>query len=78
MGRLPGTQKGYVPWVGSVFCSDDKRKEVAAFFEPRLKDMPGAPRNLAGTLEAIELCQARVEVHNENAITYFAGERRAK
>lgn len=76
--RIPTTAKGWVPWVGSRFCTNEGRDKVKAFFEPRVKDMMGAPRNLKGALEAIELCQARVEVHAENAITYFAGERRVK
>jgi cytosol alanyl aminopeptidase len=59
-----------LPLVASGFCDTEHRKEVAAFFEPRMASLPGGARNLANALERIRLCTARAEV-TRPAVTEF-------
>ena len=70
--RIPEFQGGYLPWMGAAFCSAEDHATVKAFFEPRIAELRGGPRNLAGSLEAIELCAARVAAHQINARKFFA------
>ncbi len=49
----------YLPLVGSGFCSASDRAEVETFFKPKVEGYSGGPRNLAQTLERIDLCIAR-------------------
>ena len=65
--RLPPELMGRSPWMASGFCSETKAAEVEAFFEPRIASLPGAPRNLAGAVEAIRLCAALVERNQSEA-----------
>lgn len=53
------------------FCSNAEAEQVSAFFEPKIEDIPGGPRTLATSLEAIRLCAARVEAHREGASGVF-------
>ncbi len=48
-----------LPLSASGFCDAPHRKQVAAFFEPRISNLPGGSRNLANSLERINLCAAR-------------------
>ncbi|MBX3273200.1 MAG: M1 family metallopeptidase [Sandaracinaceae bacterium] len=70
--RAASTRAGYAPWAAAGFCSEARAAEVAAFFAPRIEALPGGPRNLAGALEAIRLCAARVEAQRESTLRFFA------
>jgi alanyl aminopeptidase len=63
---LPGARGipfgAMLPLSASGFCDAGHRDQVAAFFEPRIKSLPGGARNLANTLESIRLCSARAEL----------------
>ncbi|AKF09650.1 M1 family metallopeptidase [Sandaracinus amylolyticus] len=59
--RIATTRAGATPWLFAGFCSRDDAERVRTFFEPRIAGLAGGPRNLAGALEAIELCAARVQ-----------------
>jgi alanyl aminopeptidase len=63
---LPGARgipfASTLPIAAAGFCDTTHRNEVAAFFEPRVQTLQGAARNLANTLERIEMCAARAEV----------------
>jgi hypothetical protein len=48
-----------LPEVGRAFCDPGHRAEVQAFFEERVKQYSGGPRNLTQTLESIDVCIAR-------------------
>jgi alanyl aminopeptidase len=48
-----------LPRVGGGFCSAADRAELEAFFKPKVEQYTGGPRNLAQTLEGIDLCIAR-------------------
>jgi alanyl aminopeptidase len=59
-GRFQG---GGAPWHAASFCSEEAAAEVQRFFEPRVAELTGGPRNLAGAVEAISLCAEKVNVH---------------
>jgi len=61
--RIPEDFWGRMTFVGSAFCNTEKQAEVQAFFAERIDTMTGGPRNLAQTLEGIDLCVARVQQH---------------
>lgn len=61
--RMATTRLGWVPWTFAGACSREERDAVAALFSPHIDAWPGGPRNLAGVLEAIDLCVARRERH---------------
>jgi len=44
--------------TGNAFCDASHRSEVQTFFQDRVKAYTGGPRNLAQTLERIDLCIA--------------------
>jgi len=44
--------------VGGSFCDAKHRAELDSFFADRVKDYTGGPRDLAQTLEGIDLCIA--------------------
>jgi len=48
----------FFPFVGNAFCDASHREQVQSFFEDRVKTFVGGPRNLAQTLEGIDLCIA--------------------
>ena len=61
--RVPEPRWGRMTSVGSAFCNTEKQAEVLAFFTDRISTMTGGPRNLAKTLEGIDLCVAKVQRH---------------
>ena len=46
------------PFAGAAFCDASHRADVEAFFQDRVKNYSGGPRNLAQVLEGIDLCIA--------------------
>ena len=70
--RVATTRAGYAPWYVSGFCGEARAAEVEAFFASRIESLPGGPRNLAGALEAIRLCGARVDSQRESTLAFFA------
>ena len=61
--RIPEESWGRMTFVGSAFCNTEKQVEVQAYFAERIKSLTGGPRNLAQTLETIDLCVAKVQQH---------------
>ena len=61
--RIPEDSWGRMTFVGSAFCNTEKRAEVQTFFAERINNLTGGPRNLAQTLEGIDLCAAKVQQH---------------
>jgi alanyl aminopeptidase len=59
--RIGPAQAGSIPFYAISFCSYEAARDVRRFLEPRMRDAAGGPRNLATTVEAIELCAAKVE-----------------
>jgi alanyl aminopeptidase len=44
------------PEYASAFCGGDDRRDVEAFWQPRIAHYPGGEHNLAEALESIDLC----------------------
>lgn len=63
LARMPQPSWGRITVIGSAFCDTEKQAEVQAFFAERINTMTGGPRNLAKTLEGIDLCVAKVANH---------------
>lgn len=61
--RMPEPSWGQIAFVGRAFCDSEKRAEVETFFAERISNMTGGPRNLAQSLERVDLCIAKVERH---------------
>ena len=55
---MPRETTGQIAYVASGFCDAAKEKEAKAFLSGRVEKLPGGPRNLAQTLESIQLCIA--------------------
>ena len=51
-----------LPKVGDNFCTTRDRDDLEGFFKPLVDQFAGGPRNLAQTLEAIDLCIAQKRV----------------
>jgi alanyl aminopeptidase len=58
VAKLPHEAGGNIPYFWRGFCDVGHRRDVEAFFKDRVDALPGAPRTLAQTLEAIDLCTA--------------------
>jgi alanyl aminopeptidase len=61
--RIPEDRWGRITSLGGAFCNKEKQAEVREFFATRVNELTGGPRNLAQTLEGIDLCVARVGQH---------------
>jgi alanyl aminopeptidase len=69
--RVPEAGWGRLTAVGQAFCNAEKQAEVEAFFAGRVEDLTGGPRNLAKTLESIDLCIAKVQHHKSDMETWL-------
>ena len=47
------------------------------FFEPRVAELAGGPRNLAGVVEAITLCGEKARIYGPGVEQAFAPRKRA-
>jgi alanyl aminopeptidase len=69
--RLGTSRGGSMPWYATSFCSEEAAVEVRRFFEPRVAELAGGPRNLAGAVEAISLCAEKARVHQPSVEQAF-------
>ena len=70
--RSGAAQGGGMPWYAASFCSEEAAAEVQQFFEPRVAELTGGPRNLAGAVEAISLCAKKARVLEPGAKQAFS------
>ena len=70
--RLPAFHSGRLPWLTASFCDRERSEPIRAFFRPRIEKLPGGPRNLRISLEAMKLCAARVVAHKEGTHAFFS------
>jgi alanyl aminopeptidase len=56
----------YFPMVGAGLCTAEDRRDVEAFFAPRLEALEASPRVLAQSLERIDQCVARREAQQSS------------
>jgi alanyl aminopeptidase len=61
--RFGSGELGASPWYATSFCSREAAAEVERFFGPRVAELSGGPRNLAGAVEAILLCAEKASVY---------------
>ncbi|HEX7476681.1 MAG TPA: M1 family metallopeptidase, partial [Polyangiales bacterium] len=71
LARLSPEGAGYMPWLAAGFCSEAMAQRVEAFFAPKIASLGGGPRSLAGTLEALRLCAARVSAQRDSVESFF-------
>jgi alanyl aminopeptidase len=70
--RSGAAQGGEMPWYAASFCSEEAAAEVYQFFEPRVAELTGGPRNLAGAVEAISLCAEKANIDGPGVERAFA------
>ncbi len=64
----------YLPMIAAASaCSDSAQSEVRTFFEARMKDVIGGPRNLENALEQIHLCTAAKPGAEEQIAKFLSG-----
>jgi alanyl aminopeptidase len=61
--RFGASRGGRMPWYAASFCSEGAAAKVQGFFEPRVAELAGGPRNLAGAVEAIALCAEKARIY---------------
>ena len=72
--RIPPFGQNRLTVIGSGFCSEAKKKDFIAFFEPIVDELPGAPRPFRQAVESIELCIAKVDHHSASVLQYIEQE----
>jgi alanyl aminopeptidase len=70
--RFGASRGGGMPWYTASFCSEEAAAEVQRFFEPRVAELTGGPRNLAGAVEAISSCAERARTHRPSVERAFS------
>jgi cytosol alanyl aminopeptidase len=74
-GRIPGSQTidsgALLIRSQAMLCTPEARKEVEAFFADRVNSLGGGPRELAQTLERIDLCVARMGTQQKAMAEYL-------
>lgn len=70
---LSKPQVASLPYLSEGLCTNEAATEVNNFFSPWINEYEGGPRTLAGMVEQIELCAARVQHASVEATRYFAG-----
>jgi alanyl aminopeptidase len=61
----------YLPYSGGSFCDAASRQELQSFFAPKVDRYAGAPRNLAQTLEGIDLCIANKAAQQDSVKVFL-------
>ena len=70
--RMPAEALGYTPSFYARFCDEQGRDKLAQFFAPRAKDLVGAPRALAQSLESINLCISQKKTYEPSLAAFLA------
>jgi alanyl aminopeptidase len=60
-----------LPGAARSFCTAEDRREVAAFFGPRIEKFRGGPRALAKALEGIDQCVARTSLQQASVAEFL-------
>ncbi len=75
--RLPERSAGYLFYLGSAFCDSAHRAQVEAAFAPRAEKVLGGKRELAQTLETVDLCIADRAVQVPSISAYLGRQPRS-
>ena len=73
VAKMPREATGIIPLFASTFCDAEHRKDVETFFRDRIEKLPGGSRNLARTLEAIDLCAAAQAAQAQSVREFLKG-----
>ena len=72
IGRFPERfRSGFLPGLGSAFCSAARADEWQNFIEAHADSMPGYERSLAQATESVRLCAALREASADGLVTAF-------
>ncbi|QQR91413.1 MAG: ERAP1-like C-terminal domain-containing protein [Myxococcales bacterium] len=71
VAKLPEGRAGQLPLLMSGFCSTNKAEEIGQFFENRIHQLLGGPRNLAAAIESTRLCEAQVKRQGQSVRAFF-------
>ena len=69
---LPPSSAARLADVPAGFCDRERIPEVQRFLRSRVEKIPGGPRHLARTLDAIATCAALRDAQGTSAAAYFA------
>ena len=72
IAKLPSDYGALMPFVAAGYCDAQHRADANAFFNGRSTKFAGGPRNLAQSLERIDLCIASRNT-NEPSVAAFLG-----
>ncbi len=67
-----GDAAASLPFVGSSFCDEDHKQQLKTFFEPRIKNYSGGPRNLAQALESIDICIGKKKALEPGVVDFLS------
>jgi hypothetical protein len=74
--RLPSgageDYRAFLPYLGRAACDETSRQGFVAFFQNRVKDYVGGPRNYAQVLESIRLCEAHRAAQAADVAQFFS------
>jgi alanyl aminopeptidase len=70
--HMPANNAAELSRVAAFYCDRSHARDVQAFFSARSDAYRGGPRNLAKTIEHIELCAALADRQRQDAIDYFS------
>lgn len=71
IARMTPRRSGGLPWMATSFCDRAHADRASALFGPRVAQLDGGPRNLAGALEAVNLCTARKKAQMDSLRELF-------
>lgn len=70
--RVSPSGMGYTPWFAARLCDAGQAARVNKFFESRVQRLPGGPRSLGASLEALSLCDALYKQQSPALDAFFA------
>ena len=73
IAMIPETfRSNAVPGLGGAFCSDNRADDWQQFVTAHADELPGYERDLAQTIESIQLCAALKKAHAADLVAAFA------
>jgi alanyl aminopeptidase len=73
IAMIPETfRSNALPGLGGAFCSDNGADDWQQFVTAHADDLPGYERDLAQTVESIQLCAALKRAHGADLVAAFA------
>jgi hypothetical protein len=70
--RVSPSGMGYTPWFAARLCDAGQAARVNKFFESRVQRLPGGPRSLGASLEALSLCDALYKQQSPALDAFFS------